>query len=266
LITSAIPDSPEWHRLGVEEEVKAAGSMADLESELRALANKKPDLLKHVTWKAHQRRYLMSRHANLKPHEALWQLDYGGLTDSAGRKVNVWSCTTLPHHHHKQSHFDFFFDSANQRQDAKQDGPGHKKDGQAGIFFLGELLDKHRHPTRPGETSVLSEIFPETTHLILSGDTGNGYRAYEMLEELSKLANNYGFTCELIPLAPGHAYNRTDTRIAHMNTFMRSILRSSRVRGAKAVATAFAAASDEATANRRKFMRGSPLALVDTAN
>ena len=42
-----------------------------------------------------------------------------------------------------------------------------------------------------------------------------------MLEFLSHLKSKFGYTAELIPLAPGHAWNRTDARIAHMNIFLK---------------------------------------------
>jgi hypothetical protein len=259
-VLCAVEGSPQWLSLGAEQELALAGGRNKAAEEQRTLQKRLPDLLKHVTWRQKQRQYLTARHRDLQPHESIWQLDYGGITDSQGRKVNVWSCTILPNGHQKQFHFDFFFDSANQRQLPGQEG--HKKDGQAGIYFMGELLDKAKHPTRPGELSMLADLFPKTTHLILSGDTGNGYRAYEMLEELSTITAKHQITIELIPLAPGHAFNRTDTRIAHMNTFIRGILRSSRVIGAKAMASMFSAASDPKQANRRKFLRGKIVLLL----
>ena len=64
----------------------------------------------------------------------------------------------------------------------------------------------------------------------------------------------FGLKVELIPLSPGHAWNRTDARIAHMNTFLRSIKRASRIFGAEQVAQAFHLASDPSVARVRKFM------------
>ncbi len=147
---------------------------------------------------------------------ATLQLDYGGFTDSAGKKVSVWSATVIAKGR-KQEHYDFFFD----QPDKKNTGVAKaKKDGQTGINFLRELLDPGLSPLKDG-VSMLAHRFPSIKHLILSGDTGNGFRAYAMLEELSTVFVKYGYTVELSPLAPGHAWNRTDGRIAHMNTFLR---------------------------------------------
>jgi hypothetical protein len=75
-----------------------------------------------------------------------------------------------------------------------------------------------------------------------------------MLEELSRLFVKYGYTVELSPLAPGHAWNRTDARIAHMNTFLRLLLARSRVFGAEGIANAFFAAAAYTQKNKRKYL------------
>ena len=164
---------------------------------------------------------------------ATLKLDYGGFTDSAGKKVSVWSVTALSASR-KQVHFDFFFDQADKKMKgagkSKKDGKA-KKDGQTGIYFLREFLDLNRSATENG-VSMLQGAFPGIKHLIFSGDTGNGFRAYAMLDELSCVYEKYGYTVELSPLAPGHAWNRTDARIAHMNTFLRLLKARSRVFGA----------------------------------
>ena len=67
---------------------------------------------------------------------------------------------------------------------------------------------------------------------------------------------------KLIPLAPGHAWNRTDARIAHMNTFLNVLLQKSRVFGAKGIAAAFRAASDPRLKNQRIFMARSHIFFV----
>ena len=95
---------------------------------------------------------------------------------------------------------------------------------------------------------------PGLSDLILSGDTGNGYRAYEMLEALSAVFEKFKYSVKLIPLAPGHAWNRTDARIAHMNTFLKKIKALGRVFGAKEIADAFERASSVTTAKKRNWM------------
>ncbi len=42
---------------------------------------------------------------------ALLQLNYAGFTDSAGKKVSVWSATVVASGR-QQEHYDFFFDQA----------------------------------------------------------------------------------------------------------------------------------------------------------
>ena len=112
---------------------------------------------------------------------------------------------------------------------------------------------------RPYDDGVClyAHFYPENTHImiIMSGDTGNGYRAYAMLDELSMVHEKYGYTVELSPLAPGHAWNRTDARIAHMNTFLRALMAVTRVFGAKDVSGAFHEASDPNLRNRRKYIK-----------
>lgn len=105
------------------------------------------------------------------------------------------------------------------------------------------MLDKEKSPNGDG-VSLFATHFPDITDIVLPGDTGNGYRAYSMLQELSKVLIKYGYKVKLIPLAPGHAWNRTDARIAHMNTFLYVVLRKSRVFGALGIAAAFRAASE----------------------
>ena len=231
--------------------VERAGGSVEAWEEQRGLALKIPDLLKHVTWNAGTRPFLKKRELGMKQGEALWQLDYGGLNDSANNKVSVWSVTVLAPGR-EQEHFDCFFDQAG-KKDAGSTGKtgAAKKDGQTGIFFMAEMLDKDRFD---GEICLFKRHYPEVHHLILSGDTGNGYRAYAMLEELSHLFAKYGYTVELSPLAPGHAWNRTDARIAHMNTFLRLVLARSRVFWAKGIADAFFKKASLQQKNKRKYL------------
>ena len=60
-------------------------------------------------------------------------LDYGEFNDGAGDKFSVWSVTAICQSR-EQEQFDYFFDAP------KRNGTGAKKDGQTGIFFLGDLL------------------------------------------------------------------------------------------------------------------------------
>ena len=228
--------------------IDEAGGIQKITEEFRALdTTQAKKLLKHVMWRQRQRDHLKDeREVKMKPHEVMGQLDYGGFTDSNGKKVNCWSVTFIPPPVEtiKQDceHFDFFFNAANQHKEEGMEGA--KKDAQAGIFFLGELFDAEKGVDG---ASMFQNRYPKATHVILSGDTGNGYRSYEMLEELSQFFDKYALTVELIPLAPKHAYNRTDQRIAHMNTFLRKMKKKCRVFGAEEVARAFHAVADPKT-------------------
>ena len=232
--------------------IQRAGGRFQAETEKKQLEHTILDLLLHVAWKNHARKYAKTRQET-ENHQAHLQLDYGGFTDSGGRKVSAWSATII-RKGYPQEHVDFFFDAANQAQTAGQRGA--KKNGKTGIFFLAELLSKERDPKGEGK-SLMERICPGVTHLILSGDTGNGYRAYEMLQELSNVFPKYGYSVELIPLGPGHAWNRTDARIAHLNTFFNNHKSKTRLYGARGYAKCLHEASDSTKTNIRKLMHRS---------
>ena len=127
--------------------VQRTGGATACWEEVRRLQAELPSLQKHVRWKEEQRAYLKARETSLQEFEVLLQLDYGGLQDSQGDKVSVWSATALAAGR-EQENFDFFFDAANQHQKAGMEGA--KKNGQTGIFFLGELVDPNRSPLLDG--------------------------------------------------------------------------------------------------------------------
>ena len=71
--------------------VERAGGSVKAWQELRALQLLLPDLKKHVDWFDDVRAYDKNRQECMEEDEATLQLDYGGFTDSAGKKVSVWS-------------------------------------------------------------------------------------------------------------------------------------------------------------------------------
>lgn len=228
-----------------------AGGLQAAHQEQRALVAAVEDLKQHVTWLETARPYAMSRCASLRPGEVMIWLDYGGFQDSAKGKMNVWCATLIrPGLQTQPVHVDFFFDAPNQGTDRD----GFRKNGDAGVYFLDQLLNPAHHPGGLGE-SLLQTLCPDTTNVILSGDTGNGYRAYVMLEFLSSVHDRYGFAVELIPLAPGHAWNPSDHRIACMGHFITKVKKSARLIGAEMTAKAFSAMTDPTTTSRRKYMR-----------
>ena len=233
--------------------IRRAGGQQKAWQEQREATLLLPGLKKHVLWKQSQRGYVKWREVHLTEIEAMLYLDYGGMQDSGGKKLSVWS-VTVKAFDREEEHFDFFFDALDKRKGGHE---GAKKNGSTGIFFLAELFDPARGPDPEAgkeRQSLFHSRFPKVRALILSGDTGNGYRAYGMLEELSTLFLKWKLNYELISLAPGHAWNPTDGRIAHMNTFLRAIRRSSRIFGAEAVARAFQLASNPKISQRRKFL------------
>ena len=134
--------------------------------------------------------------------QALLQLDYGGFNDSANQKVSVGSATLLAAGR-EQDHFNFFFNQSKSKNEPTMQAGRAKKDAQTGIYFIGEMLDPMKSPEGNG-VSLFEKHYPETNHLTFSGDTGNGYRSYAMLEELSAVCGKYSYTVELACLAPGH--------------------------------------------------------------
>ena len=129
---------------------------------------------------------------------ALVFLDYGSFYDSTWAKVNAWAATfvTAPNQHHAVI---IFFEGS--------------KDASHGIQAWQEILG----------SNLIKRLFPSITHLILSGDTGNGFRSYEMLHFLSTLKNRFDYSVELIPLAPSHAHNITDALFAHLNSLFNQL-------------------------------------------
>jgi hypothetical protein len=249
VLTTALTMSPQHPEASDSAEiVRKAGGQLKAWAEKRNLDKSIQDLLRHVTWKAKQRAFLKAEEGELQPHQALLELDYGGFTDSDGKKISCWSATVITCGR-EQEHFDFFFDAANQVTSR----PGAKKNGKTGVFFLKELFSPDRAPAGV-VGSVFSSRYPDVTELVFSGDTGNGYRAYEMLEYLSTFEDEHGYKVKLIPLSPGHAYNRTDGRFAHMNTFGNAAKKVARIFGAEELAAAFHLASDPTVATMRKYM------------
>ena len=236
---------------------RAGGSVKGWE-EVRTLQQQLPDLKKHVDWSNTARGYLKKLRTEMPRTTVEWQLDYGGLTDSEGKKVSVWSATVVSSER-PQEHFDFFFDQS-PNKGAEPSGTA-KKDGLTGKFMLGEMLDPEKSPNNDG-VSLFARFYPDVTDIVLTGDTGNGYRGYDMLQELSCVMRKYGYKVELIPLAPGHAWNRTDARIAHMNTFLNVLLQTSRVFGAEGIAKEMRAISDPRLRGTRKFMARSHIFFV----
>ena len=105
-----------------------------------------------------------------------------------------------------------------------------KKDAGMGMRAWRELLDPARNPHNNNK-SIVEELFPDVDHLILSGDTGNGFRSYPMLNWLSTVSDDYGYNVSLVPLAPQHAHNRTDAFFARINSLFKKLKKKARLVG-----------------------------------
>ena len=94
----------------------------------------------------------------------LCYLDFGGFYDSEGGKVSCWAIT--------------FVTGQNWARATPLLSCTVSKD--AGYRALSLLLDPAQDPS--GENvSIFKRLFPDRHTLILSGDTGNGFRSYDML-------------------------------------------------------------------------------------
>jgi len=95
----------------------------------------------------------------------LCDLDFGGFYDSEGGKVSCWAITFVTGPELGQSYTVAVFFPAD-----------------AGYRALSLLLDPAQDPSGRGESvSIFKLLFPDRHTLILSGDTGNGFRSYDML-------------------------------------------------------------------------------------
>jgi hypothetical protein len=100
------PDHERYQKL-----IHSAGGFNSAHAEVRHLLLKLPDLKKHVDWFTNTRPYLKKREEEMEDDTVVMELDYGGFTDSAGKKIGVWSATVIGKNR-KQEHFDYFFDLA----------------------------------------------------------------------------------------------------------------------------------------------------------
>jgi hypothetical protein len=169
---------------------------------------------------------------------------------SAGGHVDIWSVTLvtlLPTGERLRQNYDVFYE--------KEYTKGEKnKNSNTGRMALRMFLDPDRNPRQTGR-SVLGDLAPKVTHLIFSGDTGNGFRGIPMSWYHSTLYAAYGLTCEQIPLSPRHAHNPTDAHFAHLNHFFRGCMRVTHLVGPEQFARALSLATDARCQAPRKLIK-----------
>lgn len=146
-----------------------------------------------------------------------------------------------------RQNFDVFYDKD------RTDGETNKN-SNTGMMALRLFVDPDRNPNDTGR-SVLGDLAPQVTHLIFSGDTGNGFRGIPMSWYHSTLYREYGLSCEQIPLCPRHAYNPTDAHFSHLNCFFRKLMRVTILTGPEQFAKALALATDPTSINKRRLIK-----------
>ena len=168
----------------------------------------------------------------------------------AGGHVDIWSVTLvtrLPTGEKLRQNYDVFY--------KKEYAKGEKnKNSNTGRMALRLFVDPDRNPQGTGR-SVLGDLAPEVTHLIFSGDTGNGFRGIPMSWYHSTLYGSYGLTCEQIPLSPRHAHNPTDAHFAHLNHFFRACMRVTHLIGPEQFVRALSMATNSRLTSPRKLIK-----------
>jgi hypothetical protein len=166
-----------------------------------------------------------------------------------GGHVDIWSVTlvTLRNGALVRQNFDVFYDKDRVFGETN-------KNANTGMMALRLFVDPDRNPTNTGR-SVLGDLAPQVTHLIFSGDTGNGFRGIPMSWYHSTLHRQYGLSCEQIPLCPRHAHNPTDAHFSHLNCFFRKLMRVTILTGPEQFAKALALATDPTSTHQRRLIK-----------
>jgi hypothetical protein len=210
---------------------------------------------RHKAWYRSQRRVVKNREESLRwdelVKEVLLYLDYGTIYDSAGKHVDIWSATLVacPKGEKAIRYFNIFYEKLDRP-------PGEpNKNSNTGRMCLKELLDPACNVESDSKTSVLQELFPGATNLILSGDTGNGFRGLPMSYYHTMLWKPYQLLVELMILPPRHAFNLTDAHLAHLNIFFRKLMRLSFLHGPKEFCEALQRATSPRVMGARKLIK-----------
>lgn len=110
-------------------------------------------------------------------------------------------------------------------------------------------MDPARNEAHTG-ISILQEFVPQVTKLVISGDSGNGFRSMSMCWYHHTLFGQYGLQVEQMPLPPRHAHNVTDGLIARLNAFFGRLMRMTRLVGPRAFFDALQAISRQVSPNK----------------
>jgi hypothetical protein len=74
-----------------------------------------------------------------------------------------------------------------------------------------------------------TSIFENIDHIHVVGDTGNGFRGYELFDFFSTVKSRFQKCMEYIPYCPPHAHNQTDRHISHVADKVDAIKHSGRI-------------------------------------
>ena len=111
--------------------------------------------------------------------------------------------------------------------------------------------------------SLLQHLCPGVTHLIFTGDTGNGFRGMPMAWYYSTFYENYGLVVRQVPLPPGHASWLKDSHFSRLWTFSRMLKRLVFLRGSDEFAAALRHATNpQMVAPRRLIKRTTVLRKI----
>ena len=176
-----------------------AGALAACERRLLQLE-------RHRKWVEHNNKYVTSIEDdiswNIRPNTSLVTMDYAKLYATSGRASKSCILTfcrppsTSVLGHISLDYVDNWFRGAS--------------NGIAGCRILEYLFAR-------------TDIF-KTEHIIFSGDTGNGFRGYEMFKFYSHCWSRYGKRVEHMSRCPRHAENHCDRHIAHIATKARAVM------------------------------------------
>jgi len=162
-------------------------------------------------------------------------IDWGTITDSEGTKFQVYFASFVPGPMK-------YHTLAIVTNDVS-------KDAQHGALMLREVLDPKRDPLQQGQ-SVLRRFFPaQCTRLYIHGDTGNGYRSYEVqisriLYSVDRVCADVGppssvragiwcaaFSKKSVPTACGKHFRSSASRCKHVSRVLQGSWTCDRARG-----------------------------------
>jgi hypothetical protein len=194
---------------------EAGENCTEFETQLNTLEIQLTRLERHEKWLAIQRPFIEAIQAALSwgeaPQKCICVQDFGGFYNSRGSKIKSLSLS--------------IFDNA----------PDHLACGDSFIRYV----DNWFRGSSRGTTAVriwefifkMTSVFENVDHVYVVGDTGNGFRGYELFDFFSTVRTEFNKCIEYIPYCPDHAQNQTDRHISHLADKIDAIKHSGRIIG-----------------------------------